>query len=153
MDKRSAALKEISGSKVRSGDALPLDLKEADLDFFPNMTEEEKAVWRREIHPLMNAQILKETDRRAFLMYCQAVVEYDRAVQGIRESGGEVVPDKKGSLKKNPWCMVRNQAHAKVQRLTEQLGMTPKARNAVGPTVGDQRKEEKVRAGFAGLDA
>ena len=106
-----------------------------------HLGKEAKRAWKRFGPVLAATKILNGLDLLAFEQLCGSYGELREAEIKIHEDG-PVIPDKKGSLKTNPWLRVRNGARATFLKLCSQFGMNPDSRGKINWTPRESNDEE-----------
>ena len=76
------------------------------------------------------SKVLKETDRAALAMYCQAYGRWVEAEIKIADLGA-VVASPKGYLMPNPWLSIANKCIEQMTRLLPGMGLTPADRSRI----------------------
>ena len=95
-----------------------------------HLTGEARKEWKRVVHELHYAGLLKVTDRAVLAAYCQAWADW---VEACRELDGaaKVCTTDKGYEYPNPWIGIRNGAMESLRKMMAELGMTPSSRSRV----------------------
>ncbi len=107
------------------------DEPEADAPPRPDYLDEvAQEHWDRLAPALVDAGILTALDGGNLELYCQALSDVKRLTQQIREEG-ELIEGTRGTLQKNPRCLLLREAHDLVGKAGAQLGLSPTSRRSV----------------------
>lgn len=95
--------------------------------------------WDRLVRVLRSARVLTKADGPAVALIARALGDLEEARVKMIETGGAVVPSKRGDPVSNPWAREHQRAFDNVRRLLTEFGLTPAARLKVQRT-GDPKK-------------
>lgn len=99
-----------------------------------HLNEVARIEWGRIVELLSAQRILKQTDRACIAAYCCAYSRWVKAEAEI-EQNGVTVEGLRGGTIKNPACNVAHEAMLLVHKFACEFGLTPAARQKVGPGV------------------
>lgn len=91
-----------------------------------DMAPEAKRVWNAVLREMPPGVILR-VDGFALRCYCEAVVEYERVVQGVRTTP-QLIRHPDGRMAKNPLFQVMRDQSDQIRAWARELGLTPAAR-------------------------
>jgi P27 family predicted phage terminase small subunit len=126
-----AILKELHGNPGKR--ALPIDEPEGVGDLWspPSyMDDEQRDQWHYAVDHAPPG-LLTGTDRDILAAWCNACVEYARAVVEVRKIG-QVVKTKDGNAIQNPFLGIMNRQATLMVKLGSELGFSPAARASLG---------------------
>lgn len=89
------------------------------------------AEWERITRLLLAEGCVAELDQAALALYCCAYSRYQRAIEKVAETGGELVQNERGEPQQNPWLDIANQAARYLSHAALPLGLSPVARSKV----------------------
>lgn len=105
-----------------------------------SLSEEAGVEWDRisALYKELNNNYICNLDANALEIYCEALVTYRRAIKMVRKSSEVLKLD--GTLKKNPWQTVANEASTIIKKYGENLLLDPvgRARAAIGNKKDDK---------------
>ena len=125
-------LRIIEGPDPRTRKVTP-DEPEAEAPPRPQYLDEAaREHWDRLAPAMVNAGTLTALDGGNLELYCQALSDVKRLTQQIREEG-ELIEGTRGTLQKNPRCLLLREAHDLVGKTAMQLGLSPTSRRRISP--------------------
>lgn len=89
------------------------------------------AEWDRITNLLLREGVVAELDQAALSLYCCSYSRWQRAMEQLSETGGEVILNERGEPQQNPWLDVVNQAARYLSHAALPLGLSPAARSKV----------------------
>lgn len=105
------------------------------------------AEWDRVCDELDQMKLLCTADAATIGAYCEAVAEFQRLAQQVREEGHTTVTDK-GNVIQHPLVGAKNKARADLLRYAAHFGLSPSSR--VGLEVGGGASDgDEDEANFA----
>lgn len=148
-------LKELHGNPGKR--ALPVDEPEGVGDLWSPpayMDDEQRAQWHYAVDHAPPG-LLTGTDRDILAAWCNACVEYARAVLEVRKIG-QVVKTKGGNAIQNPFMGIMNRQAMLMVKLGSELGFSPAARASLGsrapefPHDAPSGSRRPIKGGLAG---
>lgn len=91
-----------------------------------DMGDRARAVWRRVIAEMAGTEIIFAADTDVLRCYCEAVSQYENAVQLLTSSGPLIRT--RGELVKNPLHQIVRDSRDAVRLFARELGLSPSAR-------------------------
>lgn len=82
--------------------------------------------------------MLKSTDRRALISWCDACAAYDELDALIRKHGRVYIVGTNGAQTSSPYVTQQEKAFMRLRRLAAELGFTPSARTRIQVAPGEQ---------------
>lgn len=138
--------KELSGSR-RFNAAAPAPGAPADLSVPRGLlTPTAKRFWNDNLPQLVEMGIVTEADLPAFTLMAQSWGFAQEAAGLVRK--GLLIPDKKGSVKRNPAWMEWRDAATMFMRIASTFGLTPDTRSRLNITPIDEGEDELMRLLF-----
>jgi P27 family predicted phage terminase small subunit len=90
------------------------------------------AEWNRLAPVLVSLGVLSQADLRCLELLCETLATATDAAALVREEGMTIITST-GGIRTHPAVKVMEAARAQATRLLESFGLTPRARNYVGP--------------------
>jgi P27 family predicted phage terminase small subunit len=86
-----------------------------------------KLRWQKVVRDCVTVGILTPLDLDQLAVYCQKYSTWIKASKKV-DALGEVIVGSRGTLIKNPWLRIRDEADAAMRKIAEHYGFTPATR-------------------------
>ncbi|MFO7817083.1 MAG: P27 family phage terminase small subunit [Desulfovibrionales bacterium] len=106
------------------------------------MSDAARRIWKRTVDAYP-ADHFKPQHLGLLRAYCETEAKYKKALVEIDKSGGEVIEQKNGVLKRNPWCQERDALLSAMTSLGTKLGITRNATTMTKDNQGESKPKSK----------
>ena len=96
-----------------------------------SLKTEGKTLWREVCEMLLQAKLLDRVGLHMIQIYCESYDQFNE-LSAIIQKEGLFIDDKRGSKKRNPALLLRNQVFNRMNVIGVQFGFTPIARSKIG---------------------
>jgi len=94
-----------------------------------------KAVWKHVLTEMRSTELIRGADADVLRCYCEAVSQYQRAVNALASSGPLI--KSRGELVKNPLHQIVRDSRDAVRLFARELGLSPSARAGLNVQIGN----------------
>lgn len=109
------------------------------------LTNNSKKIWKRIVGELAKEDYFRSIDLELLAQYCEQLATIEQCTIELTDENGEIeltytITTEKGSSyeQQRPQVSIRDKAISQSRRLLAELGLTPKARKALGTLVDDE---------------